>query len=115
MSGRAGAGAPDEAHVVRRLNDALASCQDAVKAWADRKRDLILLPREALEPAGQVRTRLGQQVLPAIETWLAEADAYVRIATSALPAGPGHQPTNVLPPASIAPPALPPPGSSTRR
>jgi hypothetical protein len=104
---------PADAEVVRRLSDALTSCTPAMKAWQNRLRDLRLLPHRALEPPGPMRTRLGRQVLPALGVWLAEADAFARIAHAARP-GDVPQP-GAMAPAPAVRPALPLPSPSAHR
>lgn len=104
---------PTDADVVDRLKDALAACTPALDEWRRRLWELRFQPPESLEPPEQLRTRLGRQVLPALGVWLAEADAFARIAHAALPGDP-------LPPGAVAPapavrPALPPPSPSAHR
>ncbi|MCQ9185466.1 hypothetical protein KMT30_41870 [Streptomyces sp. IBSBF 2953] len=103
---------PADAGVVRRLTDALAFCAPAMKVWQDRLRDLRLLPHSALEPPGQMRTRLGRQVMPALGIWLAETDTFARIAHAA---GPSPTPAAAVAPAPAARPVLPPPSPSAHR
>ncbi|MEU6230952.1 hypothetical protein [Streptomyces sp. NPDC047042] len=103
---------PADAGVVRRLTDALAFCAPAMRVWQDRLRDLGLLPHRALEPPGQMGTRLGRQVMPALGIWLAETDAFARIAHAAL-ASP--TPAAAVAPAPAARPVLPPPSPSAHR
>ncbi|UIX34386.1 hypothetical protein [Streptomyces sp. GQFP] len=104
---------PADAGVVHRLGDALASCTPAMQEWQHRLRELWFRPPISLEPPEQLRTRLGRQVLPSLGVWLAEADAFARIAHAARP---GVAPSpGVVAPAPAVRPALPPPSPSPHR
>ncbi|MEV7731672.1 hypothetical protein AB0O75_06070 [Streptomyces sp. NPDC088921] len=63
--------------------------RDAWNEWNDLRRDLYSIPR--ILPAhewNQIRGQLGLAVLPAIETWLADSEAFERQARAAVPGGP---------------------------
>lgn len=80
---------PDDAATLTRLREALDHSQDAWNEWNDLRHDLYSIPRTL--PAhewSQVRGQLGLAVLPAIETWLADSEAFERQARAAVPGGP---------------------------
>ncbi|MFF4256622.1 hypothetical protein ACFY1L_36095 [Streptomyces sp. NPDC001663] len=104
---------PADAGVVHRLGDALASCTPAMQEWQRRLRELRFRPPMSLEPPEQLRTRLGRQVLPSLGAWLAEADAFARIAHAARPGD--APPPGTVAPAPTVRPALPPPSPSPHR
>ncbi|MCX4884701.1 hypothetical protein [Streptomyces sp. NBC_00847] len=63
--------------------------RDAWNEWNDLRHDLYSIPRTL--PAhewSQVCGQLGLAVLPAIETWLADSEAFERQARAAVPGGP---------------------------
>ncbi|WP_371553193.1 hypothetical protein OG266_38335 [Streptomyces sp. NBC_00554] len=83
----------EDAAALTRLREALASSQDAWKEWNDTRRELYSIPRTL--PAhewSQARGQLGLAVLPAIETWLADSEAFERQARAAVPGGPASLP-----------------------
>ncbi|MCW8379804.1 hypothetical protein [Streptomyces justiciae] len=104
---------PADAGVVHRLGDTLASCTPAWEEWQRRLWEPRFRPPISLEPPEQLRTRLGRQVLPALGAWLAEADAFARIAHAARP-GKALSPGTVAPAPAVRP-ALPPPSPSSHR
>jgi hypothetical protein len=66
------------------LREALDHSQDAWNEWNDLRHDVYSIPRTL--PAhewSQVRGQLGLAVLPAIETWLADSEAFERQARAA--------------------------------
>ncbi|AZS84493.1 hypothetical protein ELQ87_09495 [Streptomyces griseoviridis] len=80
---------PEDAAALTRLREALDHSQDAWNEWNDLRHDLYSIPRTL--PAhewSQVRGQLGLAVLPAIETWLADSEAFERQARAAVPGGP---------------------------
>ncbi|MFI9829740.1 hypothetical protein ACIHIX_18850 [Streptomyces sp. NPDC051913] len=80
---------PDDAAALPRLREALAHSQDAWDEWNGLRHELYSVPRTL--PAhewSQVRGRMGLAVLPAIETWLAESEAFERQVRAAVPGGP---------------------------
>ncbi|WP_097922847.1 hypothetical protein [Streptomyces sp. wa1063] len=80
---------PEDAAALTRLREALAFSQDAWDEWNDLRQELYSIPRTL--PAhewSQVRGQLGLAVLPAIETWLADSEAFERQARAAVPGGP---------------------------
>ncbi|WP_434595843.1 hypothetical protein [Streptomyces sp. A5-4] len=79
---------PQDAAAMARLRDALAGSQDAWADFNDLRTELYSIP--AVLPAhewSQVRSTLGTAVLPAIETWLADSEAFERQARAAVPGG----------------------------
>ncbi|WSQ12906.1 hypothetical protein OG604_36920 [Streptomyces sp. NBC_01231] len=104
-----------DADIVAQLGEALASSQAALDAWRHSQNPASVLPSARLLPPVEVRTRLGLQAVPAVETWLAARDAFVRIARSAEPGGPVRPPTGRTVPSSqlAVPPPSPP--SAPRR
>ncbi|MFF0201925.1 hypothetical protein [Streptomyces sp. NPDC005017] len=91
---------------VAQLSEALASSQAALDAWRHSQNPASAQPSARLLPPVEVRTRLGLEAVPAIETWLAESEAFVRIAEAATPGGPLQPLADGTPPAPKA--ALPP-------
>ncbi|MFM9571791.1 hypothetical protein ACKI1I_17390 [Streptomyces turgidiscabies] len=79
-----------DADTVAQLSEALASSQAALNAWRRSQNPAAAQPSARLLPPVEVRTRLGLEAVPAIETWLAARDAFVRIAHSAVPASPAQ-------------------------
>src|SRR5439155_2203488 len=79
-----------DADTVAQLSEALASSQAALNAWRRSQNPAAAQPSARLLPPVEVRTRLGLEAVPAIETWLAARDAFVRIAHSAVPACPAQ-------------------------
>ncbi|AVH55681.1 MULTISPECIES: hypothetical protein [Streptomyces] len=80
---------PQDAAALTRLREALANSQGAWNEWNDMRHELYSIPRTL--PAHewrQVRGQLGLAVLPAIETWLADSEAFERQARAAVPGGP---------------------------
>ncbi|BDH07210.1 hypothetical protein [Streptomyces seoulensis] len=106
---------PEDATALGRLRAALADSQDAWTQWNDLRRDLYSIPATlSHDEWSQVRGQLGLAVLPAIETWVADSNAFERQARSAVPGGsvalsrPSPQllaTRPALPPASPAPTA----------
>ncbi|MEJ8650637.1 hypothetical protein WKI65_21680 [Streptomyces sp. MS1.AVA.3] len=79
---------PEDAAALIRLRGALAASQDARNQWNDLRHDLYAIPRTLLPHEwSQVRGQLGLAVLPAIEAWLADSDAFERQARAAVPGG----------------------------
>ncbi|MEU9246975.1 hypothetical protein [Streptomyces sp. NPDC048385] len=101
--GAAVAGRSADADIVVQLSEALASSQAALDAWRH-SQNPAAQPSARLLPPAEVRTRLGLETVPAIETWLAQRDAFVRIARSAKPGGPAQPPAHGAVPSSL--PAL---------
>ncbi|MFF9778514.1 hypothetical protein ACF1HJ_33300 [Streptomyces sp. NPDC013978] len=91
-----------------RLNEALAPSQTAVDAWRRSHFPASVQLSARVQPPKEVRVRLGLAAVPAIETWLTERDAFVRIARAAEPARalPGTTPAPA-PPAVRRPPEPP--------
>ncbi|MFC9948221.1 hypothetical protein [Streptomyces pratensis] len=80
---------PEDTAALTRLREALAFSQDAWDEWNDLRQELYSIPRTL--PAhewSQVRGQLGLAVQPAIETWLADSEAFERQARAAAPGGP---------------------------
>ncbi|WP_435217575.1 hypothetical protein [Streptomyces sp. bgisy034] len=79
---------PQDSAALARLRDALADSQDTWQEYNGFRTDLYSIPRTL--PAhewSQIRSRLGAAVLPAIETWLADSEAFERQARAAVPGG----------------------------
>ncbi|GAU70748.1 hypothetical protein SSP35_22_00510 [Streptomyces sp. NBRC 110611] len=78
----------DEA-VLAELHEVLRSTQPARDEWnAQTAKSYARPPRKFFhERWGGLRARLGAQVMPAIATWVTEADAFARIARAATPGG----------------------------
>lgn len=102
---------PADGAALARLREALAAGQDALAEWTAQQNALVLTPPALLSesPSG-LRTRLAWQVMSAIETWLADGDAFVRQALAAVPGRtlaltPGR---GLTPPPAPAPAATPP-------
>ncbi|MDW4910678.1 hypothetical protein RB628_36495 [Streptomyces sp. ADMS] len=93
-----------DADIVAQLSETLAASQAALDAWRLRHHPGSAQPWRLVPPA-EVRTRLGLQAVPAIETWLAGRGAFVRIARSAEPSGPARPPVGGSVP--CAQPAVP--------
>lgn len=81
--GTAATGRSADADIVVQLSEALASSQAALDAWWHSQNPASVQPSARLLPPAEVRTQLGLEAVPAIETWLAQRDAFVRIARSA--------------------------------
>ncbi|MGW4229584.1 hypothetical protein ACWEF9_09950 [Streptomyces sp. NPDC004980] len=101
---------PEDTAALTRLREALAFSQDAWDEWNDLRQELYSIPRTL--PAhewSQVRGQLGLAVQPAIETWLADSEAFERQARAAVPGGPAalSAPTPRILTARPAPPARP--------
>ncbi|MBC9719211.1 hypothetical protein H9Y04_42540 [Streptomyces sp. TRM66268-LWL] len=80
---------PDDGAALTRLREALAHSQDTWDEWNGLRRELYSVPRTL--PAhewSQVRGQMGLAVLPAIETWLADSEAFERQVRAAVPGGP---------------------------
>ncbi|MFD9069108.1 hypothetical protein [Streptomyces lasiicapitis] len=80
---------PEDAAALTRLREALAHSQDAWNEWNGLRHELYSIRRTL--PAhewSQVRGQLGLAVLSAIETWLADSEAFERQARAAVPGGP---------------------------
>ncbi|MGW2046209.1 hypothetical protein ACWCPF_13640 [Streptomyces sp. NPDC001858] len=90
--GAAGTGRGADADVMVQLSEALASTQAALDAWRHSRNPASAQPSARLLPPAEVRIRLGLEAVPAIEKWLAQRDAFVRIARSAEPSGPARPP-----------------------
>ncbi|WP_217570536.1 hypothetical protein [Streptomyces sp. GbtcB7] len=82
-----------DADIVAQLSETLAGSQAALDAWRHRRHPGSAQPWR-LRPPAEVRTQLGLQAVPAIETWLGARDAFVRIARSAVPGSPAQPPGN---------------------
>ncbi|MEH0628517.1 hypothetical protein [Streptomyces stelliscabiei] len=93
-----------DADIVAQLSETLAASQAALDAWRLRHHPGSAQPWRLVPPA-EVRTRLGLEAVPAIETWLAGRGAFVRIARSAEPSGPARPPVGGSVP--CAQPAVP--------
>ncbi|MEU8482387.1 hypothetical protein [Streptomyces sp. NPDC048641] len=109
---------PDDAAALTRLCEALVASQDALNEWNDLRHDLYSIPRAL--PAhewSQVRGQLGLAVLPAIETWLADSEAFARQVRAAVPGGPAalSAPSPRLLTARPAPPPAHPTSAAAHR
>lgn len=93
-----------DAAALERLRTALADSQETRDE--DRTLSGVLFPVDGWE---QARSRFGLAALPAIETWLADSEAFERQARAAVPGGPVAlaAPSPRLLTARPAPPALP--------
>ncbi|MFI2204627.1 hypothetical protein ACH47Z_28345 [Streptomyces sp. NPDC020192] len=101
---------PQDSAALTRLREALANSQDAWNEWNDLRNELYSIPRTL--PAhewSQVRGQLGLAVLPAIETWLTDSEAFERQVRAAVPGGPAalSAPSPRLLTARHAPPPSP--------
>lgn len=102
---------PGDAAVLARLDDALVQSRAAFAEWKPRMFEeeepmpgpLHIPPARLAEAPGEGRRQLDSQVTPAIETWVADGAAFVRLARGATPGG---QPA--LPAPDGRGPALPP-------
>lgn len=93
-----------DADIVAQLSETLAGSQAALDAWRHRRHPDSAQPWR-LRPPAEVRTQLGLQAVPAIETWLGARDAFVRIARSAVPGSPAQPPgSEPVPSAQLAVP-----------
>ncbi|MGW0995344.1 hypothetical protein ACWD5V_18965 [Streptomyces sp. NPDC002523] len=101
---------PDDGAALTRLREALAHSQDTWDEWNGLRHELYSIPRTL--PAhewSQVRGQMGLAVLPAIETWLADSEAFERQVRAAVPGGPAalSAPSPRLLTARPAPPPAP--------
>ncbi|MGW1669174.1 hypothetical protein [Streptomyces sp. NPDC002324] len=103
--GAAATGRSADADIVVQLSEALASSQAALDVWRHSQNPASVQPSARLLPPAEVRTRLGLEAVPAIETWLAQRDAFVRIARSAEPSDPARPPVGG--PVPCSQPAVP--------
>ncbi|MEU6243979.1 hypothetical protein [Streptomyces sp. NPDC047024] len=80
---------PEDAGALSRLRGALADSQDAWTQWNDLRNELYSIPATlSRHEWSQVRGQLGLTALPAIETWLADSEAFERQTRAAAPGSP---------------------------
>ncbi|MFD4257642.1 hypothetical protein ACFWR9_08420 [Streptomyces sp. NPDC058534] len=80
---------PDDGAALTRLREALARSQDTWDEWNGLSHELHMVQRRTLSAHewSQVRGQMGLAVLPAIETWLGDSEAFERQVRAAVPGG----------------------------